>query len=120
LEYIQVGDVLLLDRGYPCFWLLFLLKAKKIDFCVRLKDKGWLKVNDFVQSSDTERIVKFKLSKKDYGKLKDYPELCQTEIVCRLVKVMLEEGKVEVWCTSLLDTELYPQEDFKALYHHRW
>jgi len=120
LEYMQEGDVLLLDRGYPCFWLLFLLKAKKIDFCVRLKDNWWLKVNDFVKSSDTQRIVSFKLPKKDYGKMKDYPAWQQSEISCRLVKVVLEEGKTEILCTSLIDTQLYPQEEFKALYHHRW
>jgi len=38
LDKIEPGDLLLLDRGYPCFWLLFLLKAKEIEFCVRLKD----------------------------------------------------------------------------------
>jgi hypothetical protein len=29
LQYIKKDDLLLLYRGYPCFWLLFLLKAKK-------------------------------------------------------------------------------------------
>jgi hypothetical protein len=120
LAYMQAGDVLLLDRGYPCFWLLFLLKAKQIDFCVRLKDNWWLKVNDFVSSSDTERIVRFKLPKKDYGKLKDYPHFQTKEIACRLVKVSLTDGKTEVLCTSLIDTALYPQQDFKQLYHYRW
>jgi hypothetical protein len=42
LDKVQEGDLLLLDRGYPCFWLLFLLKAKKIEFCVRLKEDWWL------------------------------------------------------------------------------
>lgn len=120
LEYIQEKDVLLLDRGYPCFWLLFLLKAKKIDFCVRLKDNWWLKVNDFVKSKEQERRVTFKLPKKDYGKLKDYPLIRETEITCRLVKVLLEDGNIEVLCTSLLDTQAYPKEDFKELYHYRW
>ncbi|MDD4189994.1 MAG: hypothetical protein PHI28_01570 [Mangrovibacterium sp.] len=27
LDKVGSGDLLLLDRGYPCFWLLFLLKA---------------------------------------------------------------------------------------------
>jgi hypothetical protein len=40
LEKVNQGDMLLLDRGYPCFWLLFLLKAKGIEFCVRLKTTG--------------------------------------------------------------------------------
>lgn len=28
LDKVKAGDLLLLDRGYPCFWLLFLLKAR--------------------------------------------------------------------------------------------
>ena len=44
LDKMMPGDLLLLDRGYPCFWLLFLLKAKGIEFCVRLQDDWWLKV----------------------------------------------------------------------------
>ena len=40
LDRKQPGDMLLLDRGYPSFWLLFLLKARGIEFCVRLKETG--------------------------------------------------------------------------------
>ena len=47
LDKVKAGDLLLLDRGYPCFWLLFMLKAKGIEFCVRLKDNWWLKVKEF-------------------------------------------------------------------------
>lgn len=46
LDQVKSGDLLLLDRGYPSFWLLFLLKAKGIEFCVRLKEDWWLKVKD--------------------------------------------------------------------------
>ena len=120
LEFVKKGDLLLLDRGYPCFWLLFLLKAIGVDFCVRLKDNWWNEVNEFVKSTDNERIVKFKLPKKDKDKLSDYPEFIDTEIKCRLIKVVLETGETEVLCTSLIDQEKYPIEDFKELYHYRW
>ena len=42
LDKIQAGDLLLLDRGYPSIWLFFLLKARGIEFCVRMKDNWWL------------------------------------------------------------------------------
>lgn len=120
LEFVKKGDLLLLDRGYPCFWLLFLLIAKEIGFCVRLKDNWWNEVKEFVKSTDNERIVKFKLPKKDRDKLSDYPEFIDTEIECRLIKVVLENGEIEVLCTSLINQEKYPIEDFKELYHYRW
>ena len=120
LDKVNAGDMLLLDRGYPSFWLLFLLKARGIGFCVRLKEDWWLKVKDFTESTDKERIVTFALPKKDRAKLKDFPHMLDTEITCRLVKVELENGEKEILCTSLLDTERYSYTDFEQLYHFRW
>ena len=120
MDKIRQGDLLLLDRGYPCFWLLFLLKAKKIEFCVRVKDNWWLKVKEFTESKDKERIVTFTLPKKDRKKLKDYPDMQDATIKCRLIKVELETGETEVLCTSLLDTKKYLHEEFVELYHYRW
>lgn len=84
LDHVKQGDLLLLDRGYPCFWLLFLMKAKGIEFCVRLKDDWWLKVKDFTESSEKERIVTFSLPKKDRSKLKDFRHMLDTEITLPL------------------------------------
>lgn len=120
MDKIKKGDLLLLDRGYPCFWLLFMLKARGIEFCVRLKDNWWLKVKEFVKSGEKERIVTFSLPKKGHNKLKDYPHMQDATIICRLLRNDLEDGKVEVLCTSLTDTEKYLYEEFKALYHYRW
>jgi hypothetical protein len=120
LPKVKKGDLLLLDRGYPCFWLLFLLKAKGIEFCVRLKDNWWLQVKQFMDSPEKETIVKFKLPKKDRDQLAEYPEMQKSEIDCRLIKVPLADGGVEVLCTSLLDTQKYRFEEFESLYHYRW
>ncbi|MCH1503501.1 MAG: hypothetical protein L7V86_07960, partial [Verrucomicrobiales bacterium] len=38
----------------------------------------------------------------------------------RFVRVELETGEVEVLLTDLVDSQKYPEEDFKALYHERW
>jgi hypothetical protein len=120
LDKVNAGEMLLLDRGYPCFWLLFLLKAKGIEFCVRLKDDWWLTVKDFVESLDKERIVSFTLPKKDRSKLEQYPQMWDDSIQCRLIKVILENGEVEVLCTSLIDSRNYDREEFGRLYHYRW
>lgn len=120
LEKVKAGDLLLLDRGYPSIALLFLLKAKGIEFCVRMKEDWWLSVKEFMDSGEKERIVSYKLPQKDRELLKDYPEMIDKEIKCRLVCVELENGEKEVLCTSLTDMEKYPHEDFCELYHHRW
>ncbi len=120
LEKVKKGDLLLLDRGYPSFWLFFLLKAKGIEFCIRLTDSWWLEAKDFVQSEDQERIVSFKLPAKDREKLAQYPEMYDQDIKCRLVKVELKKGGVEVLCTSLLDQQLYTHKEIGNLYKYRW
>ncbi len=120
LDKVKMGDMLLLDRGYPSIALLFQLMAKGIVFCVRMKEDWWLSVKEFMESGQKERIVSYKLPKKDREQLKDYPEMVDKEIKCRLVCVELENGEKEVLCTSLTDIEQYPHEDFCELYHFRW
>ncbi len=120
LARVEKGDLILLDRGYPSFWLLFLLMAKGIEFCVRLKDDWWLKVKEFVSSGEKERLVTFSLPKKDYKKLAEYPEMQKSAITCRLIRIELPNGEIEVLCSSLIDSQKYPDEEFGELYHLRW
>jgi hypothetical protein len=122
LSHVKQGDLLLLDRGYQSFWLLFLLQARGIDYCVRLNEDGMHQVKEFIGSQAKEQIVRFTLPWKDRGQLADYPDYQAKgkEISCRLITVDLGNGKQEILCTSLLDTERYPQEEFEELYHYRW
>jgi Transposase DDE domain len=120
LEKVKTGDLLLLDRGYPSIALLFLLMAKGIEFCIRMKEDWWLSVKEFVESGEKERIVSYTLPQKDRELLKDYPEMIGKEIKCRLICIELENGEKEVLCTSLTDREKYPLEEFCELYHFRW
>lgn len=120
LSKINPGDILLLDRGYPSIWLLFLLTALKIDFCIRLNTDWWLKVKEFNESNLNDTVVTYKLPKKDFAKLDKYHEIREKVLSFRLVKVILENGEIEILCTSLKDTSLYKTEEFKELYHYRW
>ena len=99
-------DDLLLDRGYPtrpCFLLL----AKKLHFCVRMKDDWWLEVDKFKKSGMKEQIVTFFLPKEDRKILKDYPHWHDKEIKCRLIRIELPSGESELLCSSLTDMEKY-------------
>ena len=120
LEKVEKGDLLLLDRGYPSFALFFILKARGIEFAVRMKEDWWLSVKEFKESGEKERIVSFNLPSKDTEKLAEYPEMINKTIQCRLIRVELEDGNVEILCSSLTDIEKYKHSEFKALYHYRW
>ncbi len=120
MSKLKEGDLLLLDRGYPSFALFFTLKAQNIEFCVRMKGSWWNDVREFRESGDKERIVTFRLPDKDKNKLAQYPKSASEPIKCRLIRVELDTGEIEILCTSLIDTKQYPQEQFKELYHFRW
>lgn len=119
LGKVQPGDLLLLDRGYPSFALMFELSAKEIQFCMRMKEDWWLDVKQFVDSGEKQKLVRFKLPAKDQHLLTKYPQL-SNEITCRLICIELENGEKEILCTSLTDSDQYPYEDFAELYHFRW
>ncbi len=120
MHRLNPGDLLLLDRAYPSLALFFQLKAQSVDFCVRMKGSWWKEVRKFRESCEKEIIVNFSLPKKDKDKLSEYPEFTDRTIKCRLIKVELDSGETEILCTSLTDTEVYPYEQFKELYHFRW
>ncbi len=117
---LKQKDLLLLDRGYPSISLFFLLMAQGVEFCVRMKGSWWKEVRTFRESGEKEKIVTFSLPDKDRQKLSKFPEWIGKMIKCRLVRVELDTGEIEILCTSLTDTEQYPYEQFKELYHFRW
>lgn len=120
LAHMKRGDLLLLDRGYPCIWLFFLLQAKGIDYCVRIKEDWWLEVKKFTDSKASESICYYELPKKDYDKLSRYPKIRTQKIACRLIRIELPNGEIEILCTSLTNKKKYVYESFAELYHYRW
>ena len=58
INYVKEGDLLLLDRFYPSIWLFYLLNAKKIDFCIRMKTNWWLLKEDNRLIKENNRLIK--------------------------------------------------------------
>ena len=102
------------------FLVTISVKSKGHRILREVKRGLWLKVKEFTESEDKERIVAFSLPKKDYKKLKAFPEIRDKMITCRLIKVELENGEKEILCTSLTDNEKYQYKDFDFRYHYRW
>jgi hypothetical protein len=117
--YLCPDDLVLLDRGYPAFWLFALILGKNAQFCARMKLSGWTVVERFVASGLSEQIVSLQPA---YAARKECHDrnLPVKPLAIRLVRVELEDGNVEVLATSLLDNQAYPVSLFKELYHRRW
>lgn len=112
-------DLLLLDRGYPSFALMFELQARGIDYCIRLQEGWWLEVRKMLNEGVTDKLVSFKLPTADRHLLDQYATQ-DDQIKCRLVVVDLPGGLREVLCTSVTDPDKLPYHCFGPLYHCRW
>ena len=116
--WLSVGDdLLVLDRGYLARWLVAVLLARGLHFCMRVDDTGFAQVARFRQSGDTEAVVTLAppsaTDAKDYG--------CPREATqVRLIRVITPTGRVHILMTSLLNAIDYHAADFGDLYHARW
>lgn len=112
-------DLLLLDRGYPCRWLVAVLNHLGIKFCMRVdKSKsGFACVREFIRSGLREQIVI--LGAPNKRDALDY-ECPRTPQRVRLVLNVAPNGAQRVLMTNLFDEKLYPASSFGELYHQRW
>lgn len=116
LPYCQPGDLLLFDRYYASYPLIFTLLQKGVEFCFRMKEDWWNVVEGFSSGKKMEDIVLLTLPEK-YRE--QYPHLPQQATV-RLLKKRGKNGEVQIFCTSLLDDETYSRKSIINLYHERW
>jgi hypothetical protein len=121
LGALKRDDVLVLDRGYPAWWMFALLQARNIAFCVRIEDCGWPVVRQFLaREQDDWVIASHELSARARKQLHILGFAQVPQVALRLIGVRLSNGKWEVLATSLLDQHRYPACEFAALYGQRW
>jgi hypothetical protein len=123
LEEMDFEDkVLILDRGYVSYWLLYLMIEKDMKFVMRVKQGETNPVKEFMKSSRTDLTVQW------------YPSYCSrkrlaekgrdvnktTGLKIRMVKVMLNTGETEVLVTNLYDSRVYDSQAMKEVYGLRW
>lgn len=118
LQFSQKGDLIIYDRGYPSFNLVYQHLEKNIDFLIRVKHDFSNVVYHFYKSGLDTDIVNMSPGKNI--KLSDKPYSKDTYKKVRLVRVELPSGQIEILITSLLNTEKYPNKIFKELYYLRW
>ncbi len=111
-------DLLLLDRGYPAWWLFNLILSMKTDFCARISCTKWKAIRKFFYSGLSEKIISLPVPNTSVAQCRQMG-LDLTRLRLRLIRVE-NEGKVEILITSLIDSKLYPTEIFHDLYHKRW
>jgi len=117
-QHLNADDLVLLDRGYPAFWLFILILSRQAHFCARVKTY-WTEIRKFSDSGEKEGIVTLRPSLASFDPCRRL-NLPVSPIQVRAIRVDLPGGETEILITSLMDNEIYPHEIFKELYHLRW
>ena len=112
------SDLLLLDRGYPAYWIFNLILSLGGNFCARISNQ-WKIIQSFIESGEQEAIINLGAS---YHSKKECIEmgLEVKPLRLRLIRIELDSGQIEILITSLIDEKEFPLEIFKDLYHQRW
>ena len=111
LEYLQPGDILVLDRGYPSHTVLRALVARGIDFLVRVPaTSSFGAVNEFLESGGDDRRVVVRQPNRPAN-------LRPLEV--RAVRLTNAKGEVSVYLTSLRRAQ-FSRQKIRELYRMRW
>jgi hypothetical protein len=120
IDRLSSSDLLLMDRGYPCRWLVALLNQRGIPFCMRVEkdgNAGFACVRDFLRSGLDQQVVVLRAPDKRDAADYECPAAPQK---VRLIRHVASTGKVRVLMTNLLNTDAFPAAVFGDLYHQRW
>jgi hypothetical protein len=116
------NKLLLFDRGYPSYWLMYLLMQKGAKFVMRVSSNANNAVKNFFVSPESDITIEWRPPYASLKKLRDMGFIISKHesIKIRMVKVVLDTGETEVLITNLYETDIYTQEDLKEVYHLRW
>lgn len=124
-------DLLIYDRGYPSIGLIKYHYKYGLDFLMRVNNSSFKAVQEFRRSKKVDEIIEIEVTRgilTNLSKEKQHPNLkaliselkIGNKLKIRAVKVVLQNGTVEVLLTSLLSQEEYKTEMFQEFYFKRW
>ena len=124
LEHLSVlskDDVVIYDRGYFSYAMLYAHYNKGIYAVFRLQNCSFKIIDEFIASTAIDEIVTIYPSLKDTQNkiLKNHPTIKFIPLQLRLIKYTIEDV-IYIIGTTLLDCQRYNSNEFKDVYHSRW
>ena len=107
-------DLVLLDRGYPAYWLFNLILSLDANFCARISYKKWKVIRKFYNSGKTNTIISLPAPRTSIRQCREMG-LDILPLKLRLIRVELDTGETEILITSLLEQKAYPTDIFMEL-----
>lgn len=118
LTHVNKNDLVIYDRGYPSFHLIYEHYKLQSDFLMRVTVGFNNQTKEFIRSGKSTQIVDFHPAENKSHKDKEYDK--NTSVKVRLIRVELPGGGIELLITSLLNSKKYSNKIFKKLYFKRW
>jgi len=112
------NDLIIYDRGYPSFELVYLHNEMEVDFLFRVKSNFNNVVKAFISSGKKSEIVEISPGKNKARESNLFTK--KSTVKVRLISVTLDDGSIEILMTSLLNSLIYKNSIFKELYFKRW
>jgi len=120
LKRLTSGDLVIYDRGYFSYALLYRHHHASIPAVFRLKETSNNEVEKFVVSLQTDAIITIQPEGSTKREIQaQFPDILTHPIQMRVIKYRVE-NTVYYLGTTLLDQSKYPHEIFSDLYHARW
>ena len=119
LPHSRDSDLLIFDRNYANYLLIALLVLCGRKFVIRCSASSFATARKMLNGEEADdQIVTLKAhhTRLEEVRFHDLP----AKVKVRFVRVRLQTGEYEVLVTNLLNTETFPTDEFKAIYHMRW
>jgi hypothetical protein len=128
---VDYNDLIIFDRGYPSYAMLFLLKTNNIDYIIRMPKSRFKEVDNFREGKQKDTIISLEINKSQLYDMKRKNNNAKIAkllknikvgdiVKLRAVKIKLKSGETEILITSLLDKKEYKTKMFKDFYFKRW
>lgn len=119
LDCCNKGDLVIYDRGYPSYDLIYEHYKRELNFLIRVRSDFNTAAKVFLESGKHSQIIEIFTGLKSTDLLdKEYAG--KTPLTVRIIRVELPGGEVELLISSLLDNKKFKTKCFKELYFKRW
>ncbi len=119
LNTLRTGDVVVYDRGYFSYVMLYYHLQHGVHPIFRIKRNSFKAIDAFINGSQTDQIIPLMPSKSTQLNIKkEHPAIEFTPLTIRLIKYTVA-GNSYCIGTTLVDNR-YTIDDFMDVYHARW
>jgi Druantia protein DruA/Transposase DDE domain len=121
LEALHAGDVVVYDRGYFSYLMLYRHHERGLHAIFRLRENSGIAIDAFFANPEqTDIEISLPASTVALAQLRSQcPGLNPPELKLRLLKYQIA-GSVFCLGTTLMDPHRYPLQQFIDVYHGRW